>query len=698
MSSPERQTVNQPADNSAPELRAMNRPAESSVTDLPVRHRAPSEDNHLSSPVGEPSKSLELNPAEGTLDLNNQPEADEVDMVDAPLHPPSIVPLDVDTTTDVFGNRYRAQREKELSERSASPPPSQAMTGIDPPPVTRKRGWGESNFRVDVLHAWFTADMCNRRLHQTEVPAPPENWQQMLEHPFAEEWMKAAAEELRALEEKHTWELVQLPKAKNVVVIPLKWTFSYKFDDEGYVIKYKGRLCVRGDIQKRYGIIGDTRALTLAIRTFRFMMALAAAFDLDIDQLDVSNAFLHAELSDNDEVYTQCAPGYQVSGKCYRLRRALYGMADSALRWQRHFEKKLVALGFKRISSEACIYTNGRITILYYVDDVALFSRKEHRKEVNELKAKLNKELDIRDCGELKWFLGIRIVRDRIQRKIWIVQDSYVDRIVHRFGLENRPRVSIPLSSIPSANQGPPASRKMQLEYLARVGSLLHPAIISRPDIASATSILASFSANPSSGHMALVERCIVYLRDHKFLALEFDGRIREPTDVELAFKGSSDASFADDLEIRRSTEGYLFKLFGGPIDWKSRKQQTVTTSTTEAELLALQHAAKEIQAWKHLFNEIEFDTEQAEDTLECDNRQSVRLITLDNPVIKTNIRHIHISELWIRQEQREGRINVSWVDTNRMEADGLTKPLPKSKFDKFVAQLGMRNIENRIV
>ena len=98
-----------------------------------------------------------------------------------------------------------------------------------------------------------------------------------------------------------------------------------------------------------------------------------------------------------------------------------------------------------------------------------------------------------------------------------------------------------------------------------------------------------------------------------------------------------------------------------------------MTTSTTEAELLSLQHAAKELQAWHHLFDEIGFDTEQADNILECDNRQTVRLIGENNPIVKTNIRHVNISDLWLRQEHHAGRVNVTWVTTDHMEADGLT-------------------------
>lgn len=103
------------------------------------------------------------------------------------------------------------------------------------------------------------------------------------------------------------------------------------------------------------------------------------------------------------------------------------------------------------------------------------------------------------------------------------------------------------------------------------------------------------------------------------------------------------------------------------------------------------------VRAWQQLFNEMEFDTENEETKIECGNKQAVRMITMDNPTFRTNIRHIHISELWLRQEHAAGRINVQWVETGKMEADGLTKPLPKAKLDLFIKQLGLRDVEHLV-
>jgi hypothetical protein len=67
----------------------------------------------------------------------------------------------------------------------------------------------------------------------------------------------------------------------------------------------------------------------------------------------------------------------------------------------------------------------------------------------------------------------------------------------------------------------------------------------------------------------------------------------------------TSDASFADDVETRRLSHGYTVLLFGGLITWKAARQDTITTSTTEAELKGVRSVTKETMALKRLFKEI---------------------------------------------------------------------------------------------
>jgi Reverse transcriptase (RNA-dependent DNA polymerase) len=112
--------------------------------------------------------------------------------------------------------------------------------------------------------------------------------------------------------------------------LPLRWVFTYKFDSDGYLIKCKTRICVRGDLQDLTDLF-NTRATTLAARVFRALVALVATFDLETVQLDSVNAFLNSVL---DEVaYCEFPEGFEENGNCLLLKRALYGFRRSTLLW-----------------------------------------------------------------------------------------------------------------------------------------------------------------------------------------------------------------------------------------------------------------------------------------------------------------------------------------------------------------------------
>jgi Reverse transcriptase (RNA-dependent DNA polymerase) len=93
------------------------------------------------------------------------------------------------------------------------------------------------------------------------------------------------------------------------------WTFVYKFDTDRYLVKYKARICVRGDLQK-FGL-EDTYAATLAAKTFRTLMAIAAYFDLEAIQLDAVNAFLNSPL--DKTIYCEFPEGFKQPGLCLLL-------------------------------------------------------------------------------------------------------------------------------------------------------------------------------------------------------------------------------------------------------------------------------------------------------------------------------------------------------------------------------------------
>ena len=128
-------------------------------------------------------------------------------------------------------------------------------------------------------------------------------------------------------------------------------------------------------------------------------------------------------------------------------------------------------------------------------------------------------------------------------------------------------------------------------------------------------------------------------------------------------------------------------------IDWAARKQATVSTSTTEAELLALLHAGKACIWWINFFGKLGFDYDHSV-KIYNDNMQTIRILTSEQPKVTTKLLHVDIAQLWLRQSVQFGHLNVGYLQTNRMTADGLTKPLPPQKHRSFLEMLGLIDIK----
>ncbi|RKF59861.1 hypothetical protein OnM2_056016 [Erysiphe neolycopersici] len=144
------------------------------------------------------------------------------------------------------------------------------------------------------------------KLTREELPPEPKGWDQMLRHQFSTEFQKAAEKEYNSLESKETWEYKEKEKVPYTCkIIPVIWIFTYKFDSNGYLRKFKARICARGDLLEYED---DPYAATLASQSFRAMMAITAAHDLEIRQYDIVNAFVNAPI--RGEVYCYSPKGF----------------------------------------------------------------------------------------------------------------------------------------------------------------------------------------------------------------------------------------------------------------------------------------------------------------------------------------------------------------------------------------------------
>jgi hypothetical protein len=535
------------------------------------------------------------------------------------------------------------------------------------------------------------------RLHRDVLPIEPTNWAEARRHSFAKYWFEAAHTEFAALTKRGTFK--KRDREKYHRPLPLLWVFKYKFDTDGFLDKFKARICVRGDLQTSHST--DNYAATLAAKTFRAVMALAAEYDLDIKQLDAVNAFLNSDIDEEVTVYWPIGMEPSIDDntpqQVLQLQKALYGLKQAPLLWHNHLVDLLQKLGLRRIPGVNCVLTSDWLIIFFYVDDIILLFDKDHRQKAEEFIVNLRKDLELREITDANWFLGIRIIRDRPNRLLWLCQDSYIDKLTAKFHIDDYgvlPHTPLAVDLLGAYDgQATPSER---LGYQSRVGSINFAAVITRPDVAKACSILSQHLHNPGPEHLRAANRVLSYLTRTKFYAIQYGG-IGEPKtlDTTMPFEVYSDAAFADNID-RKSSDGYLFMLYNGPIDWRASKQATVTTSSTEAELLALSRTAKELIAWRRLFTGIHFSTNDNE-LIYCDNRQTIRLLQQDEPLLTTKLRHVDIHQHWLREKVQNGDIAVAWTSTNDMKADGMTKMLPRQKHEAFIRQLNLIDIQDLI-
>ena len=524
-----------------------------------------------------------------------------------------------------------------------------------------------------------------QRIHSTKLPKPPERWNKLSGHPYEAGFREAAKQEYDRLVARGTFKHVPRDQAKGKFVIPLMWVFTYKCDSDGFLQKLKARIVVRGDLEPKTPE-EEVYAATLAGRTFRAMMAIACYFDLEIFQYDAVNAFVNAKI--DEDVFVRCPEGFEVEGKHLLLLRALYGLRRSPLLWFNELSTTLSKLDLKPVSEAHCLFINDRILVFFYVDDICVLCHKSELPYYHTFHDKLMRSYELRKLENFEWFLGIRIVRNRSERKLWLCLDAYIEKITHKFNLTDRKPPSTPLPTEDLVPYDGQSTKQQTYAFQSRVGSVIYPSVLARPDSAFAGQKLSEFLVNPGPKHLDAADHAIAYLNGSRTMAIEYNDLSYDPL-----FLCASDAAFADNIETRRSTEGYYFQLFGGPIDWRSTKQKTVTTSTTEAELYALSHTAGQLYWWQRFFNAISLDLRD-QFPLQCDNLQTVRLLIKDSPKLITKLKHVDIHQHWLRQEVQLKNLQVEWIPTHKMKADGFTKNLPRQKHEQFVRQLGLVDIK----
>jgi hypothetical protein len=217
------------------------------------------------------------------------------------------------------------------------------------------------------------------------------------------------------------------------------------------------------------------------------------------------------------------------------------------------------------------------------------------------------------------------------------------------------------------------------VRYRELVGSLMYAATCTRPDIAAAVGRLARYMSNPAKHHWVAAKHVLRYLKGTTNLGLTFTRGTAPPI-----LLGYTDADLASDKDTRRSTTAYVFTLGGAAVSWASKLQDTIATSTAEAEYMAACAATQEAVHLRLLLREIGMP-QQCTVIFE-DNQPCIHIAS--NPVTSERSKHIDVRYLYVREKVHRGEVMLRYLPTGDMVADSLTKNLTRAKVEQFRLQL----------
>jgi hypothetical protein len=543
----------------------------------------------------------------------------------------------------------------------------------------------------------------------------PSSYREAMASRESSKWRAAAEAEFAGCEAQQTWELVDrssLPRDANI--IPVKWVFKIKTDENGAVAKYKARITPKG-FKQRHGVdYFEVYASTGKYKTLRVALSLAARCDMELRQLDVPQAFTQAAL--NEDVYMEMPEGFEVPGKVCHLKKSLYGLKQSPRNWWLLVSAFIISeMGWQATVSDPCLFQkksrSEQLMVLFlFVDDMQAAFDKADEAEWAECHEKLRRRFNITDLGESKFMLGMRITRDRRARTIKLDQELYITKALEKFGLDRckiapTPGVQVgsraPSTEVdtpssvregdhPSASRtrgvpGPASDAPIDVKmYQEKVGTLLYAAISTRPDVAYAVNKLAQNMLAPTVAAGKACDHVFRYLAGTKSLGLLF-GRGSSSQALGTTVTAYADADWGSDHTDRKSITGWVAMLNGDPVSWASKKQKVVSQSSCEAELYAEAAAINEIK-WLHgLLKELGVSVREAP-TLLGDNQSTQELSK--NGVKSERTKHIDIKYHFITDEVSKGNVQLQWVSTKEQLADVLTKALPQATHEHLCSQL----------
>lgn len=549
--------------------------------------------------------------------------------------------------------------------------------------------YNKSDFNFDTkdLFSGRTLDEkpCSKvEVNHTEVFIP-KSYNEAIKSPQSNEWKAAMQEEINMMHDREVWELADPPENANV--LGSRWVFTLKRNAKNEIVRYKARLVAQGFKQQKGETYDDVFSPVVNFSVIRLLFIIfVSLLNWQYIQLDITSAYLYAPL-ENDVIYMYQPQGFvnnEFGSKVCFLKKALYGLHQSARAWNTEFEQTLTNLNFNKIDScnGVYVYKNCKAVLIYYVDDILLFSKS--RNCINEILSLIKNKFDIKILGKTQKLLGIEFLENN--KQLFIHQQTYINKLYNDYQSYDIKLSTLPISkNLKLSKRDCPdtdiESKKMKsFPYRNLLGSLAFIANRTRPDITFAVNFLSQYQENPGFKHWQALLRLLGYLKYTSHYMLNLSNV------CSLNLIAYADADYASNIDDRKSCSGYLLLLDQAPISWSSRRQKCVALSTLESEYVAVGEAAKEFVWIQRIVKNELLNLKLNCNIMYCDNLSTIEF-TRSN-IENHRTKHIEVRHHYIRELVENKMFNVTHINSKNNLADIFTKPQTKESLLRFCSKM----------
>ena len=528
-----------------------------------------------------------------------------------------------------------------------------------------------------------------------------------------QQWKDAMDLEMSSMAKFGVFLRVPRSAARGHQILGNKWVYRRKIGKDGFVNRWRARLVAQGFRQKPFDSYQPDECYSPVVGkdTLRMLLSIAAAKNLRIYTADVTAAFLQAPL--DQKIYMKCPEGYEShtqdgEEEVLELHNAIYGLHQSSAAFWTVLHQHLIAKGFHATLGDPCLfYKNvpgvGPVYCATYVDDIVYCVPTDAA--AADFLRDLRERFEIgADQGKpIEFLLGMGVTQDLAAGTVALDMDVAITKLARGLltpeELRKAEGVHYPMLVTPLPKLDSREVSKEQFDYLSVVGSLLHFSNCVRCDVATAVNLLARHSATPGTAHVNAVKRVVMYLYNTRHLRVVYRRETSGGSNVPVIFESVpresdrpmelgvfADSDFAAD-HARRSMQGVVIMMNGGPISWISTLGKTTVLSTCEAEVTAAVTACKEALHLKRLLVDLGLMSESAGIVIAEDNSAAISQAESGIRHIR-KAKHYELKLRWLQELVLSKEVSFRYTPTKEQTADLFTKPLDLDSFIRFRSQL----------